>query len=92
MDQSNSGATACWHCQPTSLVDYLMLSLRCSGNQLTFQTHQRLRTYNNMCYLIEKYAPMDGIDEYDPSLDPMVTGAFITAHGEEKQDTGGPLA
>jgi len=35
---------------------------------------------------------MHGIDEYDPSLDPMVTGAFITAHGEEKQDTGGPLA
>lgn len=28
-----------------------------------------------MCYLCEKYAPMDGIDKYDPQKDPSVTGA-----------------
>jgi hypothetical protein len=35
-----------------------------------------------MCYLIEKYAPIDGIDKYDPSLDPAVTGARIVPHLE----------
>lgn len=36
--------------------------------------------YNNMCYLCEKYAPIDGIDKYDPRIDPSVTGARITPH------------
>lgn len=36
--------------------------------------------YNNMCYLIEKYAPIDGIDRYDPDIDPSVTGARIIPH------------
>lgn len=36
--------------------------------------------YNNMCYLIEKYAPIDGIDKYDPLIDPSITGARITPH------------
>ena len=27
-----------------------------------------------MCYLCQKYAPIDGIDEYDPQKDPLITG------------------
>lgn len=30
-----------------------------------------------MCYLCEKYAPIDGIDKYDPQKDPSVTGARL---------------
>ncbi|ROV92123.1 hypothetical protein VSDG_07568 [Cytospora chrysosperma] len=40
----------------------------------------RRSAYNNMCYLIEKYAPIDGIDRYDPDIDPSVTGARIIPH------------
>ncbi|KAJ3578208.1 hypothetical protein NPX13_g2352 [Xylaria arbuscula] len=36
--------------------------------------------YNNMCYLCEKYAPIDGIDKYDPRNDPSITGACIVPH------------
>lgn len=36
-----------------------------------------------MCYLCEKYAPVDGIDRYDPSIDPSLTGVRIVPH----QDT-----
>lgn len=39
-----------------------------------------LSAYNNMCYLCEKYAPIDGIDRYDPQKDPSVTGARIVVH------------
>ena len=30
-----------------------------------------------MCYLCEKYAPIDGIGKYDPGIDPSITGARI---------------
>lgn len=38
------------------------------------------RAYNNMCYLCEKYAPIDGIDKYDSRIDPSITGASIVPH------------
>ncbi|KAK1765950.1 Fructosamine kinase-domain-containing protein [Phialemonium atrogriseum] len=40
----------------------------------------RKTAYNNMCYLCEKYAPIDGIDKYDPRIDPSITGARIVPH------------
>ncbi|KAI0202638.1 Fructosamine kinase-domain-containing protein [Astrocystis sublimbata] len=40
--------------------------------------------YNNMCYLCEKYAPIEGIDRYNPQLDPSITGATIVPHAEEE--------
>ncbi|KAF1851055.1 uncharacterized protein K460DRAFT_401082 [Cucurbitaria berberidis CBS 394.84] len=43
-------------------------------------TSLRKSAYNNMCYLCEKYAPVEGIDKYDPRIDPSVTGAYITPH------------
>ena len=33
-----------------------------------------------MCYLCEKYAPIDGIDKYNPQIDPSITGACIVPH------------
>lgn len=30
-----------------------------------------------MCGLCEKYAPIEGIDKYDPTRDPLVTGIGI---------------
>ncbi|KAI0202547.1 Fructosamine kinase-domain-containing protein [Astrocystis sublimbata] len=33
--------------------------------------------YNDMCFLCEKYAPLDTIDKYDPSLDPVVTPGIV---------------
>jgi hypothetical protein len=33
-----------------------------------------------MCYLCEKYAPIDEIDKYDAHIDPSVTGARIVPH------------
>jgi hypothetical protein len=30
-----------------------------------------------MCYLCEKYAPIEGIDKYDPEKDPSVTGSRL---------------
>lgn len=30
-----------------------------------------------MCFLCEKYAPIDGIGKYDPQKDPSVTGARL---------------
>lgn len=36
-----------------------------------------------MCYLCEQYAPIDGIDKYDPTIDPSVTGASIVPHASE---------
>ncbi|KAI1343764.1 Fructosamine kinase-domain-containing protein [Xylariaceae sp. FL0016] len=43
----------------------------------------RQTAYNNMCYLCEKYAPVDGIDRYDPTIDPSITGARILPHRAE---------
>ena len=40
----------------------------------------RKTAYNNMCYLCEKYAPIDGINEYDPRIDPSMTGDSILPH------------
>ena len=40
----------------------------------------RKTAYNNMCYLCEEYAPIDGIDKYDPRIDPSITGAGIVPH------------
>lgn len=33
-----------------------------------------------MCYLIDKYAPIEGIDKYDPRFDPSVTGAHFAVY------------
>ena len=33
-----------------------------------------------MCYLCEKYAPLEGLGKYDREKDPSVTGARITVH------------
>ncbi|KAI1329084.1 Fructosamine kinase-domain-containing protein [Xylariaceae sp. FL0255] len=43
----------------------------------------RKTAYNNMCYLCEKYAPIDGIDKYDPKIDPSITAATIVPHSHE---------
>lgn len=40
----------------------------------------RKTAYNNMLYLCEKYAPLDGVDKYDPRIDPSLTGARIVPH------------
>ncbi|KAL2047679.1 hypothetical protein N7G274_000721 [Stereocaulon virgatum] len=45
-----------------------------SGN-VTRQT-----AYNDMCYLCEKYAPLEGLGKYDSEKDPSVTGASIQVH------------
>ncbi|KAI0143681.1 Fructosamine kinase-domain-containing protein [Xylariaceae sp. FL1272] len=42
----------------------------------------RISAYNDMCYLCEKYAPIDMIDKYDPRIDPSLTGATIVPHSE----------
>lgn len=34
------------------------------------------RAYNDMLYLIEKYAPLEGIERYDAEKDISVTGAY----------------
>ena len=36
--------------------------------------------YNDMCYLCEKYAPLEGLGKYDGAKDPSVTGARIQVH------------
>ena len=36
--------------------------------------------YNDMCYLCEKYAPLEGLGKYDTEKDPSVTGARIQVH------------
>lgn len=33
-----------------------------------------------MLYLCDKYAPVEGIDKYDPGIDPWLTGASIVPH------------
>jgi hypothetical protein len=33
-----------------------------------------------MLYLIEKYAPCEGVDAYDPAKDANITGATIENH------------
>ena len=38
------------------------------------------RAYNDMCYLCEKYAPLEGLGKYDSEKDPEVTGARIKVH------------
>lgn len=38
------------------------------------------RAYNDMCYLCEKYAPLEGLGKYDSSKDPSVPDALITVH------------
>ncbi|KAL6912641.1 hypothetical protein ACHAPO_012046 [Fusarium lateritium] len=44
----------------------------------------RHTAYNNMCYLCEKYAPIEGIDKYDPALDPIVSGLGLLPDFEKK--------
>ncbi|KAH7316946.1 Fructosamine kinase-domain-containing protein [Stachybotrys elegans] len=41
---------------------------------------RRKTAYNNMCYLVQKYAPIEGVDQYDPDSDPFVTGAYFQAY------------
>jgi protein-ribulosamine 3-kinase len=43
----------------------------------------RQTAYNDMCYLSERYAPLEGLDKYNPDMDPSVTGARIVAHAGE---------
>ena len=43
-------------------------------------TDNPARAYNDMCYLCEKYAPLEGLGKYDSDKDPSVTGARITVH------------
>ncbi|KAK4187034.1 Fructosamine kinase-domain-containing protein [Podospora australis] len=43
----------------------------------------RKTAYNNMLYLIEKYAPIDGLSRYDPEIDPEITGACLVPHESE---------
>ena len=38
------------------------------------------RAYNNMCYLIESYAPIEGINKYGAAPDPNITGLSIIPH------------
>lgn len=45
--------------------------------------HMFYSAYNDMCYLCEKYAPIEGIDKYNPMFDPSITGAVITPHVPE---------
>ncbi|WEW60326.1 fructosamine kinase [Emydomyces testavorans] len=47
------------------------------------ESELRAMAYNDMCYLCEKYAPLDGIDKYDPQLDPIVAGTSIVPHVRE---------
>jgi hypothetical protein len=49
-------------------------------NQLTPALAIQTSAYNNMCYLCEKYAPIDGIAPYNPLIDPSLTGACIVPH------------
>lgn len=44
------------------------------------QSSMRKTAYNNMLYLIEKYAPLNGVDKYDPNIDPSIMGACIVPH------------
>jgi hypothetical protein len=39
-----------------------------------------------MCYLCEKYAQLAGIEEYDPSIDPSVTGTCIVPLQDTEDD------
>ena len=55
------------------------LSNPCQSNRVT-------SAYNNMCYLCEKYAPLEGVDKYDPSIDPSLTGARIVPHKDTDED------
>ncbi|KAI1460209.1 Fructosamine kinase-domain-containing protein [Annulohypoxylon moriforme] len=43
----------------------------------------RKTAYNDMCYLCERYAPIRGIDKYNPQIDPSLTGAWIVPHMPE---------
>ena len=43
-------------------------------------TDSRSSAYNDMCYLCEKYAPLESLGKYDSDKDPSVTGARITVH------------
>ena len=46
-----------------------------------------------MCYLCEKYAPIEGIGKYDPQKDPSITGAaFVPDFSKpvESNVKGGP--
>jgi hypothetical protein len=39
-----------------------------------------------MCYLCEKYAPIEEIGKYDPAIDPSLTGARIVPHQDTDAD------
>ncbi|KAB5555066.1 Fructosamine kinase-domain-containing protein [Coniochaeta sp. 2T2.1] len=62
-----------------------LYSLRSAMNYAAGHPESGVRktVYNNMCYLCEKYAPIEGIDKYDPSIDPALTGARIVPHSAE---------
>ncbi|TDZ17341.1 Protein-ribulosamine 3-kinase [Colletotrichum orbiculare MAFF 240422] len=61
-----------------------LYSLKGGINYSAGHPGSRLRksAYNSMCYLCQKYAPIDGIDAYDESVDPIKTGAKIVSHEE----------
>ncbi|KAK1638602.1 Fructosamine kinase-domain-containing protein [Colletotrichum phormii] len=61
-----------------------LYSLKGGINYSAGHRGSRLRTsaYNSILYLCEKYAPIDGVDKYDESIDPIKTGAKIVSHEE----------
>ncbi|KXH36155.1 hypothetical protein CNYM01_12071 [Colletotrichum nymphaeae SA-01] len=61
-----------------------LYSLKGGMNYSAGHPRSQLRTsaYNSMLYLCEKYAPIDGIGNYDESIDPIHTGARIVPHAE----------
>ncbi|KAF2110007.1 Fructosamine kinase-domain-containing protein [Lophiotrema nucula] len=63
--------------EPTSEWDdrNRLYSLKCNLNWSATDPGiiTRKIAYNGMCYLCEKYAPVEGIGKYDPMLDPTVS-------------------
>jgi hypothetical protein len=35
-----------------------------------------------MCYISERYTPLETLDKYNPQNDPSVTGASFVAHAD----------
>lgn len=44
-------------------------SLMSQYQHLSNNTERGLRGYNDMLYLIEKYAPLAGLDKYNPEME-----------------------
>lgn len=55
-------------------------TIACLRGVMTTCLRTFCRAYNNMCYLIHKYAPIEGVEQYDPRSDPFVTGAHFQVY------------